>query len=76
MKKNIQEQSAETNTSPEVFLIQALTNCFQIGNDGISQKYPWFKIDNSFVLLETKGLVKLKDGRFAIKGFKINCVTL
>jgi hypothetical protein len=71
MKKNIQEQSAETNTSPEVFLIQALTNCFQIGNDGISQKYPWFKIDNSFVLLETKGLVKLKDGRFAIKGFKI-----
>ena len=72
MKKNIQEQSAETNTSPEVFLKQALTNCFQIRNDdGISQKYTWFKIDNNYTQLGTPGLVKLKDGRFAIKGFKI-----
>lgn len=70
MKKIIKEQNT-VSENPEFFLKLALTNCFKLDSNGISQTYPWFKIDNVYSRLDVKGLVKLKDGRFAIKGFKI-----
>ena len=69
MKKNIKEQAAGAaqTQSDEGFLKNSLNACFKIDpNTNISGKYGWFKLDTDHTQP-----VKLKDGRFAIKGFKI-----
>jgi hypothetical protein len=69
MKKNIKEQAAGAaqTQSDEGFLKNALDACFKIDpNTNISGKYGWFKLDTGHTQP-----VKLRDGRFAIKGFKI-----